>query len=153
MSNWRIYTKDLNTIKIKRSIVIIMAWKTNNGYWRMWVKLPNNKRKKVFVHRYKYEQKFGSIPEGWQVHHIDKNKYHNHPENLVAVTEYEHKRIHAGDHTVLAMAILRQEVKLKEMTELAKCKNVKTSNCTEKYIKDVEQNSSTTEKNSKNMEE
>jgi hypothetical protein len=51
------------------------------------------------------------------------------------------------------MAILRQEVKLKEMTELAKCKNVKTSNCTEKYIKDVEQNSSTTEKNSKNMEE
>lgn len=122
-----------------------MAWKTNNGYWRMWIIDTNNHRKKVFVHRYKYEQKYGAIPEGWQIHHIDKNKYHNNPENLVAVTEYEHKRIHAGDQIVLSMALLRQEIKLQEMTKCQKCKNDNVVKCTERYIKDGEQNSSATE--------
>lgn len=35
-------------------------------------------------------------PEGYDVHHIDRNKLNNDPANLLLVTRLEHKRIHSG---------------------------------------------------------
>jgi hypothetical protein len=36
------------------------------------------------------------VPAGYQVHHIDRDKTNNHPDNLVALTPTDHKRIHSG---------------------------------------------------------
>ena len=43
-----------------------------------------------------WEQYYGEIPEGYQIHHIDGNKANNNIENLQLVTPLEHKRLHSG---------------------------------------------------------
>ncbi len=43
-----------------------------------------------------WEEHFGAIPEGMQVHHRDFNKMNNDISNLQIVTPLEHKRLHSG---------------------------------------------------------
>lgn len=50
---------------------------------------------KVGVHRLVYESFVGTIPEGFHIHHIDKNKFNNHYSNLKCVDVTEHNNIHA----------------------------------------------------------
>ena len=38
------------------------------------------------LHRYKYEQKYGMILPGFQLHHKDGNKFNNKLNNLVILT-------------------------------------------------------------------
>lgn len=46
------------------------------------------------VHRVIYEKNFGKIPIGFHVHHIDCDSHNNKPENLIALSEYHHVRLH-----------------------------------------------------------
>ena len=41
-----------------------------------------------------YEDNYGPIPEGYQIHHIDGNHENDEPSNLMAVTPEEHARLH-----------------------------------------------------------
>ena len=41
-----------------------------------------------------YEDNFGPIPTGYQIHHIDGNHENDDPSNLMAVTPEEHARLH-----------------------------------------------------------
>jgi hypothetical protein len=50
----------------------------------------------TYKHRAIYEQHFGSIPPGHEVHHKDENKLNNDPGNLEILPVGEHKRLHAG---------------------------------------------------------
>ena len=43
-----------------------------------------------------WEEHYGEIPEGMQIHHIDGDKTNNDISNLQLVTPLEHKRIHEG---------------------------------------------------------
>lgn len=43
-----------------------------------------------------WEEHYGKIPEGMQIHHIDGDKTNNDISNLQLVTPLEHKRIHEG---------------------------------------------------------
>lgn len=43
-----------------------------------------------------WEEHFGKIPEGMQIHHKDFDKTNNDISNLQLVTPMEHKRIHEG---------------------------------------------------------
>ena len=43
-----------------------------------------------------WEEHYGKIPEGMQIHHIDFNKTNNDISNLQLVTSVEHKRLHEG---------------------------------------------------------
>lgn len=43
-----------------------------------------------------WEENFGAIPDGMQIHHKDFNKENNDISNLQLVTPLEHKRIHEG---------------------------------------------------------
>ena len=46
------------------------------------------------LHRYKYEQKYGMILPGFQLHHKDGNKFNNKLSNLEILTPQEHANIH-----------------------------------------------------------
>lgn len=43
-----------------------------------------------------WEEHFGKIPEGMQIHHKDFDKTNNDISNLQMVTPLEHKRLHSG---------------------------------------------------------
>jgi hypothetical protein len=47
-------------------------------------------------HNWIWEQAYGPIPSGWQVHHVNEDKQDNRLENLRLVSPTEHKRLHGG---------------------------------------------------------
>lgn len=46
---------------------------------------------------YLWEQKYGKIPQGYVIHHINKNRLDDRIENLVCVSRSEHINIHRKD--------------------------------------------------------
>lgn len=63
---------------------------TRKGYRR-------NNRTGIFEHVEAWERHHSRpVPVGYQIHHLDGDKLNNHPDNLVAVTPTDHKRIHSG---------------------------------------------------------
>ncbi len=49
-----------------------------------------------FEHILVWESHHGSVPSGYEIHHITGNKLDNRIENLRLVTRLEHKRTHSG---------------------------------------------------------
>lgn len=47
-----------------------------------------------YLHRHVYEDNFGPIPEGHQVHHRDGDPLNNAPTNLIALTRKRHMAAH-----------------------------------------------------------
>ena len=52
-------------------------------------------RNSVKEHRYIYKSIFGNIPDGFVVHHKDRNHYNNHCKNLELMSKSNHSTIHA----------------------------------------------------------
>jgi hypothetical protein len=52
--------------------------------------------KQVGEHIMAWRSRFGEIPKGLELHHIDGDKRNNAISNLMLVTRTEHSRIHAG---------------------------------------------------------
>lgn len=48
----------------------------------------------VIKHRYIWKKHYGKIPEGFELHHINGNKFDNTLENLELVTRKEHRQKH-----------------------------------------------------------
>jgi hypothetical protein len=67
--------------------------KTKKGYLRF---AKDKSGKLRFEHSIVWENAFGKIPLGMQIHHIDMDKTNNHISNLQLVTPLEHKRYHTG---------------------------------------------------------
>lgn len=67
--------------------------KTKKGYFRY---AKDDDGRLRFEHCIVWEKKYGKIPMGMQIHHIDFNKENNKISNLQLVTPLEHKRIHGG---------------------------------------------------------
>lgn len=72
------------------------------------------------IYRKIYEQNFGPIPEGYEIHHIDGDHSNNHPNNLKAVTVQEHYDIHfsQGDWSACALISTRLCMDLKILKEI-----------------------------------
>lgn len=51
-------------------------------------------KKSCLAHRLAYEDAFGSIPEGFDVHHTCETKLCVNPEHLELVRHGEHRRLH-----------------------------------------------------------
>ena len=62
-----------------------------NGRPRAWIKTTDG-----WVPRAQavYTAKYGAIPDGHVVHHVDHDTLNDSPSNLVAVTPSDHARIH-----------------------------------------------------------
>lgn len=66
---------------------------TSKGYLRF---AKDKEGKLRFEHNIIWENHFGKIPLGMQIHHIDLDKANNNIDNLKLVTPLEHKRLHSG---------------------------------------------------------
>lgn len=49
------------------------------------------------LHRAVYEYCNGSIPDGYHVHHVDHNRMNNEPENLIALSADDHRKLHGAE--------------------------------------------------------
>jgi hypothetical protein len=65
--------------------------KTKKGY----IRYAKDGRLRM-EHNIIWEENYGTIPIGYQIHHIDLNKENNTITNLMLVTPLEHKRLHSG---------------------------------------------------------
>ncbi|MBR4641578.1 MAG: HNH endonuclease [Selenomonadaceae bacterium] len=51
------------------------------------------------LHRVVWSYYFGEIPDGCEIHHIDKNPANNNIENLQCLSKTEHRRLHKANQT------------------------------------------------------
>lgn len=77
-----------------------MARLNHNGYVELWI--PNHHRTRgngyVFEHILVLEEKIGRrLLPNEQVHHIDKDRKNNSPDNLEVVDIVEHTKLHAKE--------------------------------------------------------
>ena len=66
---------------------------TKHGYRR--VRAPGERRLRM-EHVLVWEEHYGPVPEGRELHHINGDKLDNRIESLRLVARLEHKRIHSG---------------------------------------------------------
>ena len=69
-----------------------------------------------------YEDYYGSIPEGYEIHHIDGDRSNNDISNLKCVTTQEHYDIHfqQGDYMACSIIMTRLNLTLDEKRRLHK---------------------------------
>lgn len=68
----------------------LINYSSGTGYPTIWVDGKN-----VLLHRYVWEQNYGKIPEGYEIHHKDHDKTNWDIENLELLIAEEHHRKHA----------------------------------------------------------
>lgn len=60
------------------------------------------KGKRTSLHRYKYEKEIGPIPEGWHIHHKDRNCFNNSTDNLEPIDPHAHSKLHPPTKEVIS---------------------------------------------------
>lgn len=78
----------------KRGEYIRLAELPSRGYRRVWVAWRGRKANMVAVHLLVYEAWRGPITEGWEVHHLDRNKMNCAADNLLCESRGDHARRH-----------------------------------------------------------
>ena len=68
----------------------LINYSSSTGYPTIW-----NGSENVLLHRYVWEKYNGPIPEGYQVHHLDKNRLNFDISNLCIIPASDHARHHA----------------------------------------------------------
>lgn len=71
----------------------LVNFSSSTGYPTIYVDGKN-----VLLHRYIWEKHYGTIPEGFEIHHKDKNRHNYDLSNLELVELVQHHRQHAIDH-------------------------------------------------------
>ena len=61
----------------------------NTGYYSM---TTNNRQ---LMHRYIWQKEKGTIPDGWDIHHVNGEKWDNRIENLECLPKSEHTRLYS----------------------------------------------------------
>lgn len=64
-----------------------------SGYYQSTIRCADGLRKN-WLHQFVYETEYGSIPQGYDVHHKDEDKSNNRPDNLELLSRKEHQEEH-----------------------------------------------------------
>lgn len=56
--------------------------------------------KNILLHRFIWEKHHGTIPDGCEIHHKDKNRFNYDPENLELISAFDHRQKHAFEHSL-----------------------------------------------------
>lgn len=75
------------------SIVFYKATKQNYYFAKI-----NGKPKRLHV--YIWEKKYGKVPKGYHIHHIDENPYNNDISNLQLLTQFDHLSLHGKSRDI-----------------------------------------------------
>jgi len=79
------------------------------------------KNRKRLVHRVIWEETYGKIPIGYEIHHKDGNKQNNEIENLQLVSHKEHFRYHQWP----TPAMIQKSIEVKRRGRLNRQNKVK----------------------------
>lgn len=66
------------------------ACKRKDGYYQ----ITSGPNKGKLLHRLIYEKHYGTIPEGFHIHHMDNDKENNAPNNLRLLSKSNHHHLH-----------------------------------------------------------
>ena len=83
-----------NTLPVN-SIILKKHWKEKQQ--RKFIKISEPNKWKSYSH-YIWEKHFGEIPEGYIIHHKDKNALNDNIENLALMSRAEHLAEHRKEH-------------------------------------------------------
>lgn len=72
------------------------------------------------IHRYVWEFYNGSIPKGYEVHHIDGNKANNDISNLALLSKKEHALLHGNNQSEKVLLRKRRNIIEKALPEAIK---------------------------------
>lgn len=81
----------------------------STGYYLSSRKTKGNTRQRMHVYVWEYYN--GPVPVGYHVHHIDKDKSHNNPENLELLECSKHLSLHGCENAVLHHAEMVENLK------------------------------------------
>ena len=73
----------------------LINFSSSNGYPTIW-----NGKKNVLLHRYIWEKYYGKIPDGFEIHHKDRNRTNYDINNLELISVHEHHKKHAMDNNL-----------------------------------------------------
>ena len=99
-TNGLYYASNKGRIKsyVKYQAIILEPFPNSTGYLRVTLKI-DGKRKDIFVHKIIADLFIQDKPTiqntiKYELHHIDHNRYNNNVNNLIYLTQEEHKKIH-----------------------------------------------------------
>lgn len=83
-------------------------YEDSKGYWLGQEKGPDGKPHRIRLHTYVWEKFNGPVPDGYDIHHIDHDPSNNDIENLVALPESEHHKLHMEERDKLELTYIME---------------------------------------------
>lgn len=83
-------------------------YEDQKGYWLGSVMGKDGKPRRIRLHVYVWEKYNGPVPEGYDIHHIDHDASNNEIENLVALPESEHHKLHMAERDCLELKYIME---------------------------------------------
>lgn len=107
-------------LKPLMSVCSVYRSLSNYGYEEVWM----TNKAHTAEHRFVYESVIGAIPDGCVIHHKDRNKRNNTPENLEAIPVGDHTKTHAKEdiYRVHSAALCRVYTRTELLKMFAKAK-------------------------------
>lgn len=75
----------------------IKFYEDGKGYWLGQQIGIDGKQHRIRLHTYVWEKFNGHVPNGYDIHHIDHDPSNNEIENLIALPESEHHKLHMAE--------------------------------------------------------
>lgn len=115
-----ITTKNYETVKLipNRKMTEVGMAIFRKGRYMKYV----SRNKSVPLTRLIYQKHIGKIPKGFEIHHIDGDKFNDDPSNLIALSHEEHVAIHKK------MTIAHQAIEVMHITNSEAKRRFKNEN-------------------------
>ena len=69
------------------------------------------RRKRIPLAKKVYIACHGKIPKGYEIHHVDGDKFNNHISNLIAVSHEDHMKLHRSKNVKYDIVVIDNEIR------------------------------------------